>query len=471
MKILNTILSVIIVLLYSYLCYLLCDIGLLSSLLGIIGFIFLTVILLLIIIEMFKLKNKKKIIAYVFYILMTFVMFIGIYYLNTTKSFIDSFDKSDKKNFDNYYVVVLKSSKYTKLSDLNSKKIGVCEKLGSNVTKKININYSEENYTSCQLLKEALFQNRVDAMIINDVNEYLLSDTDDDFEKKIRIIYKISIPKETKNVNKNDNVDVTNTPFTFFISGIDTSGAISTVSRSDVNIVVTVNPKTYEVLLTTIPRDYYVRLHGTTGYKDKLTHAGIYGIDKSVSTVEDLLKINLNYYVRVNFDSVTKLVDELGGISIYSDKALNFCNIKKGYNYLDGKCALRFARERHSYDSGDRHRGENQEEVIKAIINKVSSSSTILTKYSSILSNLQDSFETDVSSDTIKKLINLQASNMPKWNVKTLNLNGYDSHNYTYSYNSGSMLYVMEPDVNTVNKASRVINGMLKGKTFNKLGL
>lgn len=469
MKILNTILSVIIVLLYSYLCYLLYDIGLLSSLLGIIGFIFLTVILLLIIIGMFKLK--KKIIAYVFYILMTFVMFIGIYYLNTTKSFIDSFDKSDKENFDNYYVVVLKSSKYTKLSDLNSKKIGVCEKLESNVTKKININYNEENYTNCQLLKEALFQNRVDAMIINDVNEYLLSDTDDDFEKKIRIIYKISIPKKTKNVNKNDNVDVTNTPFTFFISGIDTSGAISTVSRSDVNIVVTVNPKTYEVLLTTIPRDYYVRLHGTSGYKDKLTHAGIYGIDKSVSTVEDLLKINLNYYVRVNFDSVTKLVDELGGISIYSDKALNFCNIKKGYNYLDGKCALRFARERHSYDSGDRHRGENQEEVIKAIINKVSSSSTILTKYSSILSNLQDSFETDVSSDTIKKLINLQASNMPKWNVKTLNLNGYDSHNYTYSYNSGSMLYVMEPDVNTVNKASSVINGMLKGKTFSKLGL
>ena len=469
MKILNTILSILLVLLYSYLSYLLYDIGLLSSLLGIIGFIFLTVILLLIIIGMFKLK--KKIIAYVFYILMTFVMFIGIYYLNTTKSFIDSFDKSDKENFDNYYVVVLKSSKYTKLSDLNSKKIGVCEKLESNVTKKININYNEENYTNCQLLKEALFQNRVDAMIINDVNEYLLSDTDDDFEKKIRIIYKISIPKKTKNVNKNDNVDVTNTPFTFFISGIDTSGAISTVSRSDVNIVVTVNPKTYEVLLTTIPRDYYVRLHGTSGYKDKLTHAGIYGIDKSVSTVEDLLKINLNYYVRVNFDSVTKLVDELGGISIYSDKALNFCNIKKGYNYVDGKCALRFARERHSYDSGDRHRGENQEEVIKAIINKVSSSSTILTKYSSILSNLQDSFETDVSSDTIKKLINLQASNMPKWNVKTLNLNGYDSHNYTYSYNSGSMLYVMEPDVNTVNKASSVINGMLKGKTFSKLGL
>ncbi len=471
MKILNIIFSVLLVLIYSYFSYLLFDIGLLSGKYGIILFIILTIIILLIIIGIIKGKKICKIISYIFYVIFLLIFIVEIYYLNTTKSFIDSFDKSDKKNFDNYYVVVLKSSKYTKLSDLNSKKIGVCEKLGSNVTKKININYSEENYTSCQLLKEALFQNRVDAMIINDVNEYLLRDTDDDFEKKIRIIYKISIPKKTKNVNKNDNVDVTNTPFTFFISGIDTSGAISTVSRSDVNIVVTVNPKTYEVLLTTIPRDYYVRLHGTTGYKDKLTHAGIYGIDKSVSTVEDLLKINLNYYVRVNFDSVTKLVDELGGISIYSDKALNFCNIKKGYNYLDGKCALRFARERHSYDSGDRHRGENQEEVIKAIINKVSSSSTILTKYSSILSNLQDSFETDVSSDTIKKLINLQASNMPKWNVKTLNLNGYDSHNYTYSYNSGSMLYVMEPDYNTVNKAKKIINGMLNKKTFSELGI
>lgn len=471
MKILNIIFSVLLVLIYSYFSYLLFDIGLLSGKYGIILFIILTIIILLIIIGIIKGKKICKIISYIFYVIFLLIFIVEIYYLNTTKSFIDSFDKSDKKNFDNYYVVVLKYSKYTKLSDLNSKKIGVCEKLGSNVTKKININYSEENYTSCQLLKEALFQNRVDAMIINDVNEYLLSDTDDDFEKKIRIIYKISIPKKTKNVNKNDNVDVTNTPFTFFISGIDTSGAISTVSRSDVNIVVTINPKTYEVLLTTIPRDYYVRLHGTTGYKDKLTHAGIYGIDKSVSTVEDLLKINLNYYVRVNFDSVTKLVDELGGISIYSDKALNFCNIKKGYNYLDGKCALRFARERHSYDSGDRHRGENQEEVIKAIINKVSSSSTILTKYSSILSNLQDSFETDVSSDTIKKLINLQASNMPKWNVKTLNLNGYDSHNYTYSYNSGSMLYVMEPDYNTVNKAKEIINGMLNNKTFSELGI
>ena len=211
-------------------------------------------------------------------------------------------------------------------------------------------------------------------------------------------------------------------------------------------------------------------LHGTTGYKDKLTHAGIYGIDKSVSTVEDLLKINLNYYVRVNFDTVTNLVNQIGGVRINSDQDLNFCNIKKGYNDLNGECALRFARERHSYKTGDRHRGENQEEVIRAIIDKVSSSTAILTKYNNIISNLQNNFETDVPSKTIKEYIKMQTKDMPKWNVKNLNLNGYDSHNYTYSYR-GSMLYVMEPDINTVDKASSVINGMLDGKTFSELEL
>ena len=211
-------------------------------------------------------------------------------------------------------------------------------------------------------------------------------------------------------------------------------------------------------------------MNGTTGYKDKLTHAGIYGIDKSIKTVEDLLNIKINYYARVNFDTVVNLVNQIGGISIYSDQSLKFCNIKKGYNDLNGDCALRFARERHSYQTGDRHRGENQEEVIRAIIDKVGSSSAILTKYNSIISNLQNNFETDVSSKTIKEYIKMQTKDMPKWSVKNLNLNGYDSHNYTYSYPT-TKLYVMQPDINTVNKASEVINQILNNKTFSELGI
>ena len=224
------------------------------------------------------------------------------------------------------------------------------------------------------------------------------------------------------------------------------------------------------MLLTTIPRDYYVQLHGTKGLKDKLTHAGIYGINMSINTIEDLLDMDIDYYARVNFDTVVHLVNELGGINVYSDKNLSFCNIKEGYNYLMGDCALRFARERKSYETGDRHRGENQEEVIKAIINKVETSSSLLTKYNSILKNLEGDFETNATLEEIKNLVKLQVSNMPKWSIKTYNLNGRDSHNYTYS-GGNRVLYVMEPDEASVNKTKEIIKAVLEGKTFEEIGI
>ena len=181
MKILNTILSVIIILLYSYLSYLLYDIGLLSGILEKVLMIVLFVVMILIILGMFKLKNKKKIIAYVFYVILLIVLSVGIYYLNPTKNFIDSFDTADKTSYDNYYVVVLKKSKYTKLSDLKDKPIGVCEDLSKKVTKKININYEEQKLDSCARLKENLFDGMIDAAILSDVSEYLISSSYEDF--------------------------------------------------------------------------------------------------------------------------------------------------------------------------------------------------------------------------------------------------------------------------------------------------
>lgn len=470
MKFLNKIFSGLLVILFSYFSYLLFDIGILSGMFGVILISILTIIVLLIIIGIMKGKKVCKIFSYVFYVIFLSIFIIGIYYLNTTKAFIDSFGKSDKTSYDNYYVVVLKNSRYLKIKDLKNKKIGMCKALDSNVLKKIKISFDDNLYNDCESAKEALYDKKIDALILGDVDEFLLSNADSLFEENVRVIYTIKIRKENAKEKENENVDVSKTPFTVFISGIDTYGTISKVSRSDVNIVVTVNPISNEVLLTTIPRDYYVQLNGTTGYKDKLTHAGIYGIDMSIRTIENLLDTNINYYLRVNFDSVVKLVDEIGGVNIYSDRDLKFCDIKQGYNYLDGKCALRFARERHSYETGDRHRGENQEEVIRAIIEKVSKSNAILTKYNTIITNLQNSFESNVSSKTIKDYIKMQIKDMPSWNVKNLNLSGYDSHNYTYSY-KGSKLYVMEPNYNTVNRAKKVINGMLNKKTFSELGI
>lgn len=468
MKTFNIIFSVILCLIYGYLSYLLNDLGLLSN--KVLTFAFIFVFLIIIAIIVCLLKLKSKIIKIILYIISTVIMIIsilGIYYLRSTINFIDNFGNT-KKEYDYYYVIVMKDSKYNTISDLKGKLIGTTDEINTDVLDKIKINYEKKIYETNNGLVNSLYSKKIDAIIISDIGEYLLESEDDSFTKKVRVIKTIKLPKDDV-VEKSDK-KIVDEPFILYVSGIDTNGAISKVSRSDVNIIITVNPKTRQVLLTSIPRDYYVQLHGTTGVKDKLTHAGIYGINKSITTIEDLLQINIDYYARVNFDTVVNLVDQIGGISIYSDQDLSFCNIKKGYNNVDGKCALRFARERHSYQTGDRHRGENQEEVIKAIISKVQSSSSILTKYSSILNNLKNNFETNASNDVVKEFIKLQMKDMKSWQVESFNLNGYDSHNYTYSMGSAK-LYVMEPDMNTVNKVKDVINKIIEGKTFYDLGM
>ena len=464
MKAFNIIFSIILCLIYGYLSYLLNDLGLLSNKVLMFTFIFVFLIIIAIIVCLLKLKSKIiKIILYIISSIIMIISILGIYYLSSTINFIDNFGNT-KKDYDYYYLIVMKDSKYNTISDLKGKLIGTTDEINPNVLDKIKINYEKKVYETNNGLVSSLYSKKIDAIIISDIGEYSFEGEDDSFTKKVRVIKTIKLPKDDV-VEKSDK-KIVDEPFILYVSGMDTNGAISKVSRSDVNIIITVNPTTRQVLLTSIPRDYYVQLHDKKGLKDKLTH----GINKSITTIEDLLQINIDYYARVNFDTVVNLVDEIGGISIYSDQNLSFCNIKKGYNNVDGKCALRFARERHSYQTGDRHRGENQEEVIKAIISKVQSSSSILTKYSSILNNLKNNFETNASNDVVKEFIKRQMKDMKSWHVESLNLNGYDSQNYTYSMGSAK-LYVMEPDMNTVNKAKDVINKIIEGKTFYDLGM
>lgn len=468
MKFINIIFSIILCFLYGYLAYLLNDLGILSNNILLYICIFGGIIVIFNVVALLKLKSKIiKFFLYIIGLIIALISSIGIYYLNSTIDFIDNFGNK-KESFNYYYVIVLKESKYTKLDDLNNTLIGKSENLNNSVLDKIDINYKDKTYDSNNELINALYDKTIDAIVISDIGEYLIEEQDKDFTKKVRVVETIKIPKEEKEVEANNKE--LEEPFILYISGIDTNGSISRVSRSDVNIIVTVNPKTHQVLLTNIPRDYYVQLHGTYGVKDKLTHAGIYGIDMSVTTIEDLLGINIDYYARVNFDTVVNLVDQVGGITIYSDQNLKFCNIKEGYNDVDGKCALRFARERKSYATGDRHRGENQEEVIKAIINKVQTSSSLLTKYNKILGNLQNNFETNASNDVVKSFIKIQLKDMPTWNVGTINLDGTGASNYTYS-GGNMMLYVMMPDLQTINAAKTAIDGIISGKTLNELGI
>lgn len=411
--------------------------------------------------------NRKKVLVIILDILS--IIFIVILNFATVKlietdSFFNKITSNNKVEISNYYVVINKDSNYEKLRDIKNKNIKILKsesnykEVKEKLNSKVKINFDDEEELTN--LGNYLLESKDNLIIISDANYDLLDENIENFKESTKILYTLSIESVLEDISKDKKV--TKEPFNIYISGIDTYGKISTKARSDVNIIMTVNPVTKKILLTSIPRDYYVQLHGTTGYKDKLTHAGVYGINMSVQTIEDLLDIDINYYLRVNFNTLIDVVDELDGIEIYSDSSFTpwtnqSCKFQKGTQKVDGKCALAFARERHAYNSGDRHRGENQQQVITALINKATTSKKVITNYSNILNALDGSFQTNLSTEEIYALINMQIDDMASWSIESISLNGYDSSNYTYSYGS-QKLYVMEPNYETVKTAQDKIS-------------
>ena len=249
-------------------------------------------------------------------------------------------------------------------------------------------------------------------------------------------------------------------PFALYISGIDTYGEISSVSRSDVNMLAVVNPMTHQMLLVNTPRDYYVQLHGTSDMRDKLTHAGIYGVDMSRQTLEDLYGVSIPYYARINFTSLVKIIDTIGPIQVQSDYA--FKSYKVGMNTLDSKQALEFARERYSFSEGDRQRGRNQQRVIEAIVAKMSRPENAL-YMNAILGAVSNSVETDLTEQSLKRLIRMQLDDMRKWTVESIAVDGSGSMQPTYSMGA-QKLYVMIPNEQTLDVARQRIQATLEAK-------
>lgn len=320
-----------------------------------------------------------------------------------------------------------------------------------------------KEYDSYQDMYDALIDGEVDAMIMNEAYEAITEQYDEEFDDMVKVIYSVERKREIQTVTISNEFDITKDTFTLYITGIDTYGPVSTVSRSDVNMLVTVNPKTHQILLTNIPRDYYVTLH-SFGQLDKLTHAGIYGVEESMSTLEDLIGIDIDYYARVNFSSVETIVDALGGITVYSEYSFSAggFNFVAGNNTLNGEEALAFSRERHSFSEGDRQRGKNQQAVITGIINKMISPS-IITNYTSILNAVSGSFQTSLSTSEIQSLVKMQLNDMSSWDIQTYSLDGTGASKSTYSYGS-TPLYVMIPDQSTVDQAKTYINAMENGQ-------
>lgn len=401
-----------------------------------------------------------QVMSYILAITLVFAYSFGIYYLNKTMNFIDNISIM-KEEITNYYIVVLSTSKYQESSDLYGSTLAYHDRTDENIINRIKLNLEYTTTNNIVELKDKLFNGEVESILISDIIKNKLEEDYDNFDNNIRILETISIKNQIEDITK--KVSIKNTPFNVLISGIDTFGNINLTSRNDVNIIATVNPNTNKILLTSIPRDYYVQLHGTTGYKDKLTHASYYGINTQVQTIEDIFDININYYIKVNFSTVVELVNELGGIEVYADQDVYLrdnCIIKQGYNFINGECALAFSRERHSYVDGDRHRGRNQQEVIKAIFNKMSNASTLISEYTGILNVLNGKFATNMDMNDVLNLIKYEIDDLKYYNIESIQVDGYGSMGETYSY-PYQKLWIMIPYQDTIDSAKENINKVL----------
>ena len=262
--------------------------------------------------------------------------------------------------------------------------------------------------------------------------------------------------------------DVTRRPFNFIITGIDVDGTIDAEGRSDVNMVVTVNPKTHQILMTSIPRDYEIYMPDFDNALDKLTHTGFYGVQTTIGAEEQLLDLDVNYYVKVNFTTVERFIDAIGGIDVVSEYEftpvkLKSWTVQEGPNHMNGKQALAFARERKAFPSGDRQRIKNQQLVFEALIKKATSSRTMILSYNKVLSSLRNYFEMSFSSREVRKLVKFQLAKDPDWKIFKNTLVGGDGSLPTYS-TGGEYAYVMTQDPDSIENAKTLINAVLEGK-------
>lgn len=301
------------------------------------------------------------------------------------------------------------------------------------------------------------------AIILNSVFENIIESEYPDYASKIKKIYTKELTKKVETPK-----DVKGDSFNVYISGIDTYGPISSVSRSDVNIIMTVNRETKKILLTTTPRDSYVPIaDGGNNQKDKLTHAGIYGVDASIHTLENLYGIDLNYYARLNFTSFLKLIDLLGGVDVYNDQEFTAHTNGKFYPvgnvHLDSEQALGFVRERYSLADGDRDRGRNQQKVIVAILQKLTSTEA-LKNYDSIIKGLQDSVQTNMPLETMMNLINAQLESGGTYKINSQDLKGTGRMDLPSYAIPDSNLYMMEISDSSLESVKAAINDVMEGK-------
>ncbi len=392
----------------------------------------------------------------------------GGYYCVNTYSAIDEMADQQVK-VDQISCIVLKDDPAQSIYDTKTYTYGILaandrantDKTLAEVTKAIGQEPLKLEYPDNDSMINAFYAKEVQVIVINEANRSLIEEYYKTFSSDTRVLDTHNVETIIKEEEKLD--DITKSSFNVYLSGIDVYGDIKTTSRSDVNVIATVNPTTKQILLTTTPRDYYVPLSISNGVPDKLTHAGIYGVDCSLETLEMLYDIDIDYYVRVNFTSIRKIVDLLGGVDVYSD--FDFTSdwgpsFKKGYNHVNGKQALAFCRERHHFQQGDYQRGRDHQHMIQAILNKAMSPK-ILPNYAKLLKTASKNFQTNMSKKEISALAKMQLDDMSQWTIKYANAKGNGGSMTTYSISSRK-LYVCLPDYNSVDKITRRIKRVME---------
>lgn len=429
---------------------------------GALGIIYL--ILLLITIPP-KVKLSIKTFCFVIFLILGLIFGFANKYIFDTMDFMSILDKEIFQK-ERYIVMVLDSSNITKIEDLKNKSIGSykstnSEKAIEELNKKIKVDNNE--YSDVETMFESLEKNEISAVVISSSVEKLLDSELKDMNLKLKNLYEFKINIEKEDIVK--VVNVTNTPFNVYIAGGDGYGSIDITYNTDVNMIATIDPINRKILLTSIPRDYWVNLvgQGPDAY-DKLTHAGYYGIQESVKDLEKLLDIDINYYAKVNFSTIEGIVDAIGGVNVYSDYTFTASDrtysYNEGYNYMDGKKALRFARERKAFGAGDLQRVKNQQHVVEAILNKMTSSTALISSYDQILNTISENFDTNMSSKDIQKLVKMQLNDMRGWKVESQNPTGTNQYCGTYTFPTMT-LYSMVPDQESLNQTKAKIKEYL----------
>ena len=429
-------------------------------------------LLVVLAISIFLQKSKKSpLVTTVVLVIFSLVSLVGIFGFKQMIDITNRMNQTAAFSEVEMSIVVPKESDIKDVSQLTSVQAPTkvdknnIETLMSALKKDKKVDVKVDDVASYQEAYDNLKSGKSKAMVLSGSYASLLESVDSNYASNLKTIYTYKIKKK----NNNSAKQVDSKVFNIYISGIDTYGSISTVSRSDVNIIMTVNMNTHKILLTTTPRDAYVKIPGGGADQyDKLTHAGIYGVETSEQTLENLYGIKIDYYARINFTSFLKLIDQLGGVTVHNDQAFTSLHGKfdfpVGDIQMNSEQALGFVRERYSLDGGDNDRGKNQEKVISAIVNKLASLKSV-SNFTSIVNNLQDSVQTNMSLDTINALANTQLDSGSKFTVTSQAVTGTGSTGQLTSYAMpNSSLYMMKLDDSSVASASQAIKNLMEEK-------